>query len=658
MRGNPPPRGTSAAQRYGAILVTVFGIVFFLAASSGPAPVRDSIQAQSAHTLTPASPVEVPDWGALEAFLAPQPRLRVGILPDASGVSIATEAGVVVLPLGEDGTPEGHGYPLSRASFVPAGVSGQLRLVETAAVLDSVAVVPAMPSGTLSADGAPYRGYLEVRPGEGTLSVVNVVNVEDYLRGVVPNELPGAGPQLEAMKAQAVAARTYALRQRGDYASKGYDLCATPACQVYRGRATEHPRADRAVAETRGLVAQYQGIPIKALYTSACGGHTEDIENVFVGERERPYLRGVACTSERAAGGRARSLSRDAALLEALDVLEPDMASASALQGLASDAELEAWTERLVGRTGRSGCASGAPEHLSRRGAFFAHIVDRLCWQGDPKESPGVTDARERRAVAFLVEEGILAIDPDHGLRPTALLTRGEAVQLLARSAERAWLPELVGGEFRGEVAGRLSVARVETEAEASYPLDDSVRVYGDLGEERPAAAGLGLSPGDPVRFVLRQGRVVLLEKQRPHHPDVGAETSARSWQVSLSPGEVARAVSRYGTLSDVRDLQLRRVGASGRVLEVAVIGDRQREELVLKGLEVRRGLGLRENFFVMDRDKDARGSVRRFVFTGKGWGHGVGLCQAGAVGMARGGAGFEQILTHYYTGVTLKKAY
>ena len=73
---------------------------------------------------------------------------------------------------------------------------------------------------------------------------------------MVPNELsPAAFPEIEALKAQAVAARTYALRNKGEYLFKGYDLCATAACQVYRGRSTEHPLTDQAVAETRGLVA-------------------------------------------------------------------------------------------------------------------------------------------------------------------------------------------------------------------------------------------------------------------------------------------------------------------------------------------------------------------------------------------------------------------
>ena len=83
----------------------------------------------------------------------------------------------------------------------------------------------------------PYRGRIEVFTNlRGTLTVVNVLGIEDYVRGVVANELsPGSYPALEALKAQAIAARTYALRNRGQFSSQGFDLLPTPRSQVYRG---------------------------------------------------------------------------------------------------------------------------------------------------------------------------------------------------------------------------------------------------------------------------------------------------------------------------------------------------------------------------------------------------------------------------------------
>ncbi|HEY0384556.1 MAG TPA: SpoIID/LytB domain-containing protein, partial [Pyrinomonadaceae bacterium] len=144
----------------------------------------------------------------------------------------------------------------------------------------------------------PYRGRLEVfANGQGLLTVVNVIGLEDYVRGVVPNELsPGSYPAIEALKAQAVAARTYAVRNRNQFASDGFDLLPTTRSQVYGGLSTEHPLSTRAVEETRGVVATYRGEPINALYTSTCGGRTENAENIF--NEATPYLRGRECGLE------------------------------------------------------------------------------------------------------------------------------------------------------------------------------------------------------------------------------------------------------------------------------------------------------------------------------------------------------------------------
>src|SRR5919112_2136952 len=143
----------------------------------------------------------------------------------------------------------------------------------------------------------PYRGRLEVFANpRGSLTVVNVLGLEDYVRGVVPNELsPGGYPAVEALKAQAVAARTYAVSNRGQFSAAGFDLLPTIRSQVYGGKATEHPLTDRAVFETRGVVATYAGEPIVAYYTSTCGGHTEDADKIFGGEHV-PYLRARACS--------------------------------------------------------------------------------------------------------------------------------------------------------------------------------------------------------------------------------------------------------------------------------------------------------------------------------------------------------------------------
>src|SRR5829696_1209235 len=144
----------------------------------------------------------------------------------------------------------------------------------------------------------PYRGRIEVFTNlRGTLTVVNELGLEDYVRGVVANELsPGGYPAIEAQKAQAIAARTYALKNRGQFLSQGFDILPTTRSQVYRGLTSENPLSTRAVDETRGLIATYQGEPINALYTSTCGGRTEDSEKIF--NDAVPYLRARECSAE------------------------------------------------------------------------------------------------------------------------------------------------------------------------------------------------------------------------------------------------------------------------------------------------------------------------------------------------------------------------
>lgn len=115
------------------------------------------------------------------------------------------------------------------------------------------------PAAPLEIETRAYRGALEIfGNSRRTLTVVNELPLEEYLRGVVPNELnPAAFGQLEALKAQAVAARTYIQRNLGQYSKEGYDICATDTCQVYFGVLTEDALATQAVMETRGVVAEH-----------------------------------------------------------------------------------------------------------------------------------------------------------------------------------------------------------------------------------------------------------------------------------------------------------------------------------------------------------------------------------------------------------------
>lgn len=149
---------------------------------------------------------------------------------------------------------------------------------------------------------ALYRGEFEISLADNGCKGFNLINVlplEAYLRGVVPNEMP-VSFGIEALKAQTIAARNYTLRPR-TVIYHNFDVCDSVQSQVYFGANTENPLSDEAVKKTEGLFALYDGDLILALYSSTAGGFTEDYENVFLApEWEKkpvaalPYLRGKA----------------------------------------------------------------------------------------------------------------------------------------------------------------------------------------------------------------------------------------------------------------------------------------------------------------------------------------------------------------------------
>ncbi|MEM6351439.1 MAG: SpoIID/LytB domain-containing protein [Cyanobacteria bacterium P01_D01_bin.14] len=137
-----------------------------------------------------------------------------------------------------------------------------------------------------------YAGDLKIQPNVyGTYTLVNQVPIELYLRGVVPHEVGPSAPR-QAKEAQAVLARTYALRNLRRFAIDGYEMCADTQCQVYRGLSDTVPAADAAIAATRGQVLTYNNELVDALYSSTTGGVSARFSDVWDGPN-RPYLRPV-----------------------------------------------------------------------------------------------------------------------------------------------------------------------------------------------------------------------------------------------------------------------------------------------------------------------------------------------------------------------------
>lgn len=164
-------------------------------------------------------------------------------------------------------------------------------------IQDRVTEVNIIPRGTgnrTMVDGKPYRGIIHLLPYAGNLRVINIIYVEDYLRGVVPPELgKRADNEIEAVKAQAIAARTYAMSHLQQYRGEPYDMKASVYDQVYEGYLVENRLVNKAIDATAGFVAVHNDQMINAYYHSTCGGMTDDVAHVW-DRQSIPYLKAVA----------------------------------------------------------------------------------------------------------------------------------------------------------------------------------------------------------------------------------------------------------------------------------------------------------------------------------------------------------------------------
>lgn len=215
-----------------------------------------------------------------------EPRVRMRLASGAQRLHVACTAG----GCWSDPLQQQWQRPVEAGSWELCSQGALLQLGEEPPVGSAALFTP--DDGLFRLEGRQYRGSLSVEVGdEGLLSATEVVALEQYLRGVVPSEMPTRWP-LQALMAQAVAARTFALHRMTDPEAKRSYL--THIDMAYGGVSAESARTDEAIRLTSGLVMWYGGAPVPAYFHSTCGGHTSPAEAVF-GEEAIPPLRGVEC---------------------------------------------------------------------------------------------------------------------------------------------------------------------------------------------------------------------------------------------------------------------------------------------------------------------------------------------------------------------------
>ena len=534
-------------------------------------------------------------------------------------------------------------------------------------------------------NGKAYRGRIEVLVNSrGTLTVVNLVSMEDYLLGVVPNEL--SLPAIEAQKAQAIAARTYAVANLNQFGAQGFDLLPTVRSQVYQGFASESKMGTQAVNETRGVIATHRGKPITAYYTSTCGGRTENSENIF--DHYEPYLRGVECSLE----GRKhfepiliKTIRQPAKLRDEKNLELARLMSLFAVNGFQlstqqmtddwfedepTQSEMSNWLNQLATRFGKTfpnvNKDSAKPLEMARVLAQMIYAdahADTLLSEADINYQLAFDDASEippaRRAdVAILFRDGFLTLYPDLTLKPNRAFSRAKMLRLVEQIyTKKRWFPILQTAVTKPSVDGKLIVKSGKTER--TIVVRPDVFLLRQFGDQFYPVKETALVGGETVNYQTNAlGEATYLEVI----PTITTATAEKNssftlWNVNLAASAVGSRLSRYvrgiGNLYDVRVVKK---GFSRRAIELEIVGSNGVKSL--KGGKIRSALRLNEQLFVINKRYDANGRAISYSFTGRGWGHGVGMCQYGAYGLAKMGVKYDQIVKHYYTGVDLTKAY
>jgi stage II sporulation protein D len=241
-------------------------------------------------TCTPPEPttgvVPVP-----EQVLSPD--IRIGLLVGVPRVEVSSDSGLLIADAGGIALGEVRPATLWSARLdggqLAGGSDGGIRISGQS----TFQLRSRHPAGLLTINGRLYHGSLTLVRDRSGITAINVVPMEAYLGGVVAAEMGRRdSSEAEALAAQAIVSRTFAIRNLGKRATLGFDLYATVADQVYGGITSEYPSAVDAVQRTAGLVLTYEGVPIDAFFFSTCGGRTATGTEVFAAA-DRPYLRSI-----------------------------------------------------------------------------------------------------------------------------------------------------------------------------------------------------------------------------------------------------------------------------------------------------------------------------------------------------------------------------
>jgi stage II sporulation protein D len=599
-------------------------------------------------------------------YLIEKPTIRVGLGINLDDIKVSSSNGMKVYEVND-------GYHLIADDVDEFFLTGDF----FASKKTTFYFIPSSRQSFLSYNGREYHGIFILKSSPKGVVLVNLLNLEKYLKSVVPSELsPYSFHELDAHKAQAVAARTYAIKNMGLKDNLGFDLFDTPKHQFYKGINAEHPLSSHAVDSTRGEVILYNGKVINALYTSSCGGKTEHVENVFQGPA-LPYLRSAECDFENQKEWtlssnntmlpvyiNGRNISGEIATLISLDILEKAGDSADYMAE-ASQEEVLSWARNVRSQIGKPEVKLEFNGEQVDFPSFGDLIITAFDWEEDVenllqesekeyflKDIPDLNDA-EKDPLAYLIRNDIFP-SQNEMLDLQRPLIRGEVIYYLYKALEN-FNTVYCFGEFKRVEQDKIFIQNDGKDKELKFSSETFLIKNQEGGSSFTAQAFL--LEGEKIRWIEQDEAIRLLEfSYFPQINVLDRNLAYRSWQVRRSMQQMEQRINQYYPVGKLVDIVPLLHGESRRVIELSIKGEEG--TVVVRGFKIQKVLGLRDTLFVIDREKNDNGNISYFVINGRGWGHGVGLCQIGAYGMAQAGANYKEILKKYYHGIEINKIY
>jgi stage II sporulation protein D len=401
---------------------------------------------------------------------------------------------------------------------------------------------------------------------------------------------------------------------------------------------------------------------------------TEDVENIFTGPA-LPYLRSIECVYEKKNEWLLKSrnmidpihmsgknISPEIALLISLKVIPPEI-NPDYYREEGSFTEAAGWIRNildLLGRKNEKFTPEASPLNFLTLGNL---IIDAFEWHNRVENLLYDTEkdyimkgfknlkGEERDSLAYLIQAGIFP-SSEAILNLERLLSRGELAFCLGKVIQN-YKNIAYQGIFKS--LNKDTIELEEEKEKKQFLLSPDIFLLRRDGSDYFFASHVYILAGDEVRIIEREGEARLLEVIYPSHTNIMDRSSPfNRWELRISREALEKRINQYYPLGELEDIIPQRRGKSQRVVEVLIKGGET--QTVVKGLRIRRVLGLKETLFVIDREYDTEGRIKHFIFYGRGFGHGVGLCQVGAFGMAQAGADYKKILKKYYRGIKISK--